>query len=202
MLDYVEEHLHEPMNTEHLAGLACLSPSRFHRVFKQETGHTPKKFTEKLKLAKAYQQLTLGEGAVTELALQLGYRDYETFSRAFKKEYYFAPDDVKAMAHKIRHDLKDPHSKLVIITLESADQDELMVKFKQKLEEEQLKIDEAPDAKVYVIKNTDSPEEVPTQQLIKNKFEIKDSPKLWQGLIGGTELDTTLLDELKPSIES
>ena len=85
VLDYIEENLGHSLELKDLAAVACLSPSQFHRQFKRQTGRTPFKFVEEMRMNKAYQ-LILEEGwMIHELSDQFGYKDYETFSRAFKK---------------------------------------------------------------------------------------------------------------------
>ena len=52
-LTYARENLREPLTVEKLAEAACLSPRQFGRVFKTETGQSPAKAIENLRLEAA-----------------------------------------------------------------------------------------------------------------------------------------------------
>ena len=98
VLDFLEDHLSAKIRIDELADIACMSVSQFHRKFKDETGRTPFKFCEEHKISKAYQLILAENSTAHDLAFKLGYSDYETFSRAFKKYYFLAPDDLKSIA--------------------------------------------------------------------------------------------------------
>src|ERR1700674_2391617 len=52
-LAFARQHLGEPLSNDRLAAVACLSPRQFTRVFRSETGRSPAKVIEKLRLEKA-----------------------------------------------------------------------------------------------------------------------------------------------------
>ena len=57
VLDYIEGHLSLTLELKDLAKVACMSQGHFHQVFKKETGRTPFKFIEEIKMNKAHQML-------------------------------------------------------------------------------------------------------------------------------------------------
>jgi len=190
VLQYIEQHLGQPLSSEELAREACLSVSRFHRVFKAEVGATPKKFIEKMRLAKAHELLAKGEGAVQDLAIELGYNDYETFSRAFKRQYHFSPDDLKAIAIKTKSVIEG-ESKLFVITAEDLNPETLRQKMIEKLEEEGIDLNDIEHSKALMIQHLDlSPNPDSESELIKNKYVVSSGVPLWEQLIN---------DLIKPS---
>ena len=102
---YISTHLDESLDLKHIARVACVSPFHFHRLFKQETTLTLKKFIESLKVEKAFQMLLKPEIKVQEVAVYMGYNDSETFSRAFKRRYRVAPDDLRKVVEQAMEQL-------------------------------------------------------------------------------------------------
>ena len=124
VLNYIEENLGTSLKLNDLAAIACLSPSQFHRQFKRQTGRTPFKFVEELKMNKAYQMIIQGQWMVHELSDEFGYRDYETFSRAFKKYFHFSPDDLKAIVEGVKANVdQGGEYQLMILTLDNSTKD-------------------------------------------------------------------------------
>lgn len=183
VLNYIEDHLGERLSSNRLATIACLSPSRFHRVFRQDIGDTPQKFIERLRLAKAYSQVTSGEGAVQDLAISLGYNDYETFSRAFKRQYHFAPQDLKLIAQKTKSTISGP-SQLFVITSEEMDPEEIKKKIRQRLEEEGVDLgDINQGAAVMVQPITVEGLDMAQGEVIHNKYHMSSGERFWKQLV-------------------
>ncbi|HPQ54462.1 MAG TPA: AraC family transcriptional regulator [Spirochaetota bacterium] len=53
VIDYIENHLDEPMTLDILAGVAHFSPYHFHRIFSSMVGEPLYKFIQRLRLEKA-----------------------------------------------------------------------------------------------------------------------------------------------------
>jgi transcriptional regulator GlxA family with amidase domain len=87
VLGYAREHLAQPLSVEQLAQVANLSPRQFSRAFRAETGQTPAKAIENLRLEAARQMLERGRLTLDQIALETGFTDRrrmrETFLRAF-----------------------------------------------------------------------------------------------------------------------
>ena len=90
MLDQWDAKLGLPQIARH----ACLSPYHFHRTFREVYGPPPMKWFRKLKFEKAKELLRGGAMTVTEVALQCGFSDVFTFSKAFKREWGMNPSEV------------------------------------------------------------------------------------------------------------
>ncbi len=88
---WLTENLGEPLNVELLADRAGMSPRNFSRVFAQETGVTPGKYLELLRLEKARELLENGQKAINQVAVQSGFGREERMRRAFLRELGVTP---------------------------------------------------------------------------------------------------------------
>jgi transcriptional regulator GlxA family with amidase domain len=86
-LAFVRQHLDEPLSNERLAAVACLSPRQFTRLFRGETGRSPAKAVEKLRLQKAKFLLEQGRLPVEVVAREAGFGDRERMRRAFLRGF-------------------------------------------------------------------------------------------------------------------
>jgi AraC family transcriptional regulator len=110
VIDYVSEHLDEPLPLEKLARLAHFSPFHFHRIFRAMVGEPLHAFVRRLRLEKALFRMRHGPKAtLTEIALACGFKSSSDFSRAFRQAYGFSPRHASREqfleGSKIRQDL-------------------------------------------------------------------------------------------------
>lgn len=82
-LRYAKENLHTPLSVEQLAGHVNWSPRHFSRAFREQTGHSPAKAVEKLRLEAARSLLEDGHASIGRIAAQTGFGDEERMRRAF-----------------------------------------------------------------------------------------------------------------------
>jgi AraC-like DNA-binding protein len=188
-LDYIENNLGSNLSLNDLARTTLMSPSHFHKVFKQETGYTPFNFIKKIKMSKAYAMLISGNPKIYELTDQLGYQDYETFSRAFKKHYALAPDDLKAIAQKIRSEVGIDDNGIIIKTIEVESISEISdniektgMKLKTILLDKGYSEEDITKAKIMMIMPKPL-DQTADQIVIKNKFVISENNTIWQSIL-------------------
>jgi AraC family transcriptional regulator len=67
------------------------SPFHFHRLFSKVVGETPKKHVDRLRLERAAYELAVSRKKVVEIALSVGFKNHETFTRRFKRAFGFTP---------------------------------------------------------------------------------------------------------------
>lgn len=96
VLNHVQNHLDEALDLEQLAGLAHFSVSHFHRVFKGMVGESIMDHVRRIRLERAYIELTQKQTPVTEVAFAAGYEALEAFSRAFRKTFGLSPTECRA----------------------------------------------------------------------------------------------------------
>jgi len=82
LLDYIRQHLDQPLGVEELAARACMSPRHFARSFTAETGSSPARAVERLRIEAAASALEAGN-SVQSVARQCGFASPETLRRAF-----------------------------------------------------------------------------------------------------------------------
>jgi DNA gyrase inhibitor GyrI/AraC-like DNA-binding protein len=110
VIDYIKDHLTEPLPIAQLARLAHFSPFHFHRLFRSLVGEPLHGFIRRLRLEMAVFQMLHGPKAtLTAIALRSGFASSSDFSRAFKQTYGFSPRgfsrDRLLQESKIRQDL-------------------------------------------------------------------------------------------------
>ncbi|MFM0696971.1 GlxA family transcriptional regulator [Paraburkholderia graminis] len=98
VLTYIREHLTEPLSTEQLAAIACLSPRQFGRTFLAETGETPAKAVERLRVEVARQRVESGGEPIEIIARTVGFLDPERMRRAFIRVTGHPPQSIRRMA--------------------------------------------------------------------------------------------------------
>ena len=95
LLDHVRRHLVERHSVEDLAERACMSPRHFARAFHAETGVTPAKAVERLRVEAARNALDAGAPSVQRVAADCGFGDAERMRRSFVRLLGMAPSAVR-----------------------------------------------------------------------------------------------------------
>lgn len=90
ILDYINEHLSEEISIDSLADHFFLNRYYLMHFFKDETGYTIGNYISEKRLLLA-KNLVQNGCSVTEACFQSGFKNYSTFSRAFKKTFKTAP---------------------------------------------------------------------------------------------------------------
>src|SRR5215471_17148984 len=87
VVDYVAGHLDADLNLDTLAGVACLSPYHFHRIYRGLLGETVNETVRRLRLQRAAIDLLDRELSIERTARRAGYESQAAFTRAFRAEY-------------------------------------------------------------------------------------------------------------------
>ena len=98
LLTWAREHLDAPLTVEHLAERAGMSTRHFTRAFIAETGSTPSKAVERLRLEVARQQVQSSAEAIERVAQSTGFRDPERMRRAFIRAFGQPPQSLRRAA--------------------------------------------------------------------------------------------------------
>ncbi|MBG3878498.1 helix-turn-helix domain-containing protein, partial [Desulfovibrio oxamicus] len=88
---WMEARLGEDLGVERLAGQAHMSPRHFARVFPQETGMSPARYVEQLRLDRARELLESGESHMQTVAAAAGFGSEERLRRAFQRRMGVTP---------------------------------------------------------------------------------------------------------------
>jgi AraC family L-rhamnose operon regulatory protein RhaS len=95
LLDWLNEHYREEIDWEALASRFSLSLRTLHRQLKQQTGSTPQRYLNRLRLLQSRHLLRHSDLRVTDIAFQCGFGDSNHFSTLFKREFGYAPRNVR-----------------------------------------------------------------------------------------------------------
>jgi transcriptional regulator GlxA family with amidase domain len=87
LLTWAREHLDAPLTVEDLAEQAGMSSRHFARAFIAETGATPSKAIERLRIEVARQRVQSSSEAIERVAESSGFRDPERMRRAFIRAF-------------------------------------------------------------------------------------------------------------------
>jgi transcriptional regulator GlxA family with amidase domain len=94
-LAFARDHLTEPLPIERLADAARLSVRQFGRAFRRETGETPAKAVERLRVEAARVRLQSGAEPIEQIARAVGFTDPERMRRAFVKIHGHPPQSIR-----------------------------------------------------------------------------------------------------------
>ena len=92
---YAKEHLRNPLTVEELAEAASVSPRQFSRLFREETGQSPAKAVERLRLEAAQAMIEDGRHALDVVARDTGFADRDRMRRAFLRAYGQPPQSLR-----------------------------------------------------------------------------------------------------------
>jgi transcriptional regulator GlxA family with amidase domain len=100
-LAFARNNLRQPLTVEQLAEAARLSPRQFTRVFRAETGQSPARAVENLRLEAARYLLEQGRLPVEEIAQETGFGDRERMRRSFLRTFGQTPQAIRNASHPL-----------------------------------------------------------------------------------------------------
>ncbi len=92
---YVMENLHKKITVQDLAGVACLSVSRFHESFRAITGITPHQFLLQTRLEQAIQLLSESGLTILEISFRTGFSSQGALTNALQKHWGTTPSALR-----------------------------------------------------------------------------------------------------------
>ena len=98
LLAWIRERLDEELSVEALAGQAAMSPRNFSRAFLAETGVTPAKAVERMRLESAREQVEHSADPIDVVARRVGFGDPERMRRAFVRAFGQPPQALRRLA--------------------------------------------------------------------------------------------------------
>ncbi|CAN7675465.1 GlxA family transcriptional regulator [Phyllobacterium sp. LjRoot231] len=100
VLAHIRQNLRNPLTVEELAAIANLSPRQFSRAFLAETGQSPAKAVERLRLEAARFMMEEGRHTVNVVAQETGFADRERMRRAFLRTFGVPPEVLRRTARR------------------------------------------------------------------------------------------------------
>lgn len=96
VFDYIDRHLDEPLPVDTLSSLASFSRFHFQRQFSAYVGVSVTRYIQYLRLQRAAHRLVFNEQRrIIDIALEAGFENPESFSRAFKKSFGQTPSQFR-----------------------------------------------------------------------------------------------------------
>jgi transcriptional regulator GlxA family with amidase domain len=97
-LAYAKRNLASPLTVRQLAEAAHLSPRQFSRAFHAETGQSPAKAIENLRLEAARLMMEQSRHPIEVIARQTGFADRDRMRRAFLRAFGQPPQVIRRNA--------------------------------------------------------------------------------------------------------
>ena len=89
-VEYVHQHLDQPVSVDDLADIVNMSSSGFYKKFKQVMHLSPLQYAKAIKLNRAQTYIMDGK-SVTEASYMVGYNNLAQFSREYKRHFGILP---------------------------------------------------------------------------------------------------------------
>jgi transcriptional regulator GlxA family with amidase domain len=97
-LDYARRNLRTSLSVEQLAEAARLSPRQFSRAFRAETGQSPARAVETLRVETARMMMEQSRHPMDVIAAETGFADRERMRRAFLRAFGQPPQAIRRNA--------------------------------------------------------------------------------------------------------
>jgi transcriptional regulator GlxA family with amidase domain len=95
LLSWARENLDQSLTVEQLAARAVMSPRHFARAFVADTGVTPARAVERLRLEAARAEVEGSSRSMARIARDTGFRDAERMRRAFVRSFGQPPQALR-----------------------------------------------------------------------------------------------------------
>jgi transcriptional regulator GlxA family with amidase domain len=99
-LSYAKRHLRKPLSVDELAEAANLSTRQFSRTFRIETGQSPARAIEVLRVEAARAMIEGSNHSIDVVARETGFADPERMRRAFLRAFGQPPQAIKRAARE------------------------------------------------------------------------------------------------------
>ena len=95
VVEFIEEHLAEEISLATLADLVNLSLYHFARAFKQSFGVPPHRYHMARRMVRARSLLQKSTLSVTQIGIQIGFRETSSFTRAYRRFAGVTPSEFR-----------------------------------------------------------------------------------------------------------
>ncbi len=89
--EYLHQNLHQQLDLNRLAEIACMSPYHWHRLYRAVHGESVVATVKRLRLHKAAHLLSHSQQTVSQIGLACGYPNLQSFTRIFAAAYGLPP---------------------------------------------------------------------------------------------------------------
>ena len=96
VIEYISQHLHEPLTVGELSKKAYMSESHFHKTFKDELGVTPIDYINSERIKMAINLLKNPDRKIKEVYMECGFENRSYFNRLFKRKIHVSPGEYQS----------------------------------------------------------------------------------------------------------
>jgi AraC family transcriptional regulator len=104
LLSQIDEALEQQPSLAELSRRSAKSPFHFHRTFTAVVGETPKQHVLRVRLERAAYLVAITDTSILRIALDVGFRSHETFTRAFRKRFSMSPAGYRKAAREAQRE--------------------------------------------------------------------------------------------------
>lgn len=101
-IDYMEEHILEPITYKDVAKHVYMSNYHFHRTFSLVIGITANEYIRNRRLSMAGQELSISDAKIIDIALKYCYDSPESFAKAFVRFHGVTPNVARRAGMKLK----------------------------------------------------------------------------------------------------
>jgi AraC family transcriptional regulator len=94
-LALIENKYNEPISVQELERVSFYSYRNIQRIFKYTCGETIGSYQQRLKVENAYKLILYSKAPFTEIALEVGFDNSASFSKAFKLHFGISPKEAR-----------------------------------------------------------------------------------------------------------
>jgi AraC family transcriptional regulator len=103
MVDFIEQNKLDEIKEETLSKIANLPYYQLNTVFIAITGMGIREYIRLRRLSEATRLLTLTQDKIIDIALECGYSNPESFTRAFKAIHKISPSEARSGIHNVKY---------------------------------------------------------------------------------------------------
>ena len=96
MINFIETHYSRPISIKELEGISYYSYRNLQRIFKYTCGETIGAFQKRIRVERGYKLALYTNESMTEIALEVGFENLASFSKAFKQHFGVSPKEARA----------------------------------------------------------------------------------------------------------
>ncbi len=95
MVKYIHNHIEEPVTVQDVADYVNLTRCYATTIFTKYTGMSPKDYIQNCRLTKARHMLESSSLTIAGIAYSCGFKQSESFIKAFRKRYNISPSEYR-----------------------------------------------------------------------------------------------------------
>ncbi|RKE80887.1 AraC family transcriptional regulator [Chryseobacterium sp. AG363] len=95
VINFMEKNYDQPVSVKELEDISHYSYRNIQRIFKYSCGETIGAFQQRLKVENAYKRILYTQENLTSIAIEVGFANIASFSKAFKQHFGISPKAAK-----------------------------------------------------------------------------------------------------------